>query len=152
MKHESILFLHLFFCFKINIWFLGEFVNYRFNWIAGLLTVMWTLEHGDTFRGSSFFPFLVANLRTPLPTFWRVCNYNHGWIACRIEHCKAQQWGIKLYDIIFRLNNLQPQNLFFFILHKFQNIHNIWYMYLLSFDKIIFMHMSRLKPILKSTN
>lgn len=112
--HESILFLHLFFCFKINIWFLGEFVNYLFNWIAGLLTVMWTLEHGDTFRGSSFFPFLVANLRTPLPTFWRVCNYNYGWIACRIEHCKVQQWGMKLYDIVFRLNNLQPQNLFFF--------------------------------------
>lgn len=107
-KHESILFLLLFFCFKINICFLGEFVNYLFNWIAGLLTVMWTLEHGDTFRGSSFFPFLVANLRTPLPTFWRVCNYNHGWIACRIEHCKAQQWGMKLYDIVFRLNNLQP--------------------------------------------
>lgn len=115
MKHESILFLHLFFCFKINIWFLDEFLlDIFFNWIAGLLTVMWTLEHGDTFRGSSFFPFLVANLRTPLPTFWRVCNHNHGWIACRIEHCKAQQWGMKLYNIVFRLNNLQPQNLFFF--------------------------------------
>lgn len=116
--HESILFLHLFFCFKINIWFLDEFVKYLFNWIAGLLTVMWTLEHGDTFRGSSFFPFLVANLRTPLPTFWRVCNYNHGWITCRIEHCKAQQWGMKLYDIVFCLNNLQPQNLFFFSIFK----------------------------------
>lgn len=26
MKHESILFLHLFFGFKINIWFLDEFL------------------------------------------------------------------------------------------------------------------------------
>lgn len=114
--HETWIHLisRLFFCFKINIWFLGEFVNYLFYWIARLLTVMWTLEQGDTFRGSSFFPFLVANLRTPLPTFWRVCNYNYGWIACRIEHCKVQQWGMKLYDIVFPLNNLQPQNLFFF--------------------------------------
>lgn len=29
--HESILFLHLFFCFKINIWFLDEFVKYLLN-------------------------------------------------------------------------------------------------------------------------
>lgn len=102
-------------------------------WIAGLLTVMWTLEHGDTFRGSSFFPFLVANLRTPLPTFWRVFNYNHGWIACRIQHCKAQQWGMKLYDIVFPLNNLQPQNLFFFNLQDNS-------LYLMTVNKYISKH------------
>lgn len=87
--YEFILFLYLFFCFKINIWFFGEFVNYFFNWIVGLFIVMWILEYGDIFRGSFFFFFFVVNLRILFLIFWRVCNYNYGWIVCRIEYCKV---------------------------------------------------------------
>lgn len=60
MKYEFILFLYLFFLFKINIWFFDEFVKYFFNWIVGLFIVMWILEYGDIFRGNFFFFFFCG--------------------------------------------------------------------------------------------